>query len=50
MEEKNNKSFTISMPTEVFNEMEGYIKKEYLDRSEYIRGLVVADLRQNKLL
>lgn len=51
MEEvSKTKSFTISIPTEVFTEMESYIDKEYTDRSEYIRRLIIADLRQNKLL
>jgi metal-responsive CopG/Arc/MetJ family transcriptional regulator len=37
-------------PLKVFEEMEGHIKKEYVDRSEYCRKLIVADLRQEKLL
>lgn len=49
-EQPKNKSFTISIPTEIYNAMQIYIEKQYLDRSEYIRSLILADMRQEKLL
>ena len=48
--EKTTDAFTITLPAEIFDKMESLIKVNYKTRSEYIKELVIADLRQEKLL
>lgn len=47
--DSNNKNVTISLPNKLIPEMDQRAKDLYKKRSEYIKDLIIADLREDDL-
>ncbi len=43
-------TLSISLPSQVIDDMDAKRKAEYKNRSEYIKDLILADLKQPKFL
>jgi predicted DNA-binding protein len=49
-ENKSYKQYTFTLPLELSDEFDALIRSEHKRVSEYVRSLIVTDLKQQKLL